>query len=336
MPAFAVLHLHAQAASSDFNLTTSPLPVLLTTKPGGSVSTTLRVQNSGTSPVHLNVSLKKFKADGTTGKPILLDKQPGDDYFDWVHFSATSFEADPGVWSAVGMTINTPADAAYGYYYAVVFSNANPTPAPSNTGSALNGGTAILTLLNVQAPGEKRQLGLYSFTAGKKLYEYLPVNFAVKVSNTGNILVSPSGSIFISRGSKTVATLDVNPASGNILPDSSRTFLASWNDGFPVFKQKTAGGQVVSDSHGQPIYQLSWDFSKVNHLRFGHYKAELLLTYNDGTKDVPLTGQVSFWVVPWKILPLIILLVILIGIGLWTSGRAIWKRFNKKSHKKGD
>lgn len=327
---FAVFKLSAHAAEPDFDLTTSPLPILLTTKPGGTVSTTLRVQNSGTKLTRLHVSLMKFKAEGTTGRPLLQKRAAGDSYFDWVHFSTTSFEAQPGAWNTIGMTINVPKEGAFGYYYAVVFSKeSTDTTQPTSNANQLHGATAVLVLLDVQTNGEKRQLQIKSFSADKHLYEYLPANFRVKVSNTGNIHGSPAGNIFILRGKKTIATIDVNPGSGNILPNSERDFNASWSDGFPVFVANTGTG-ARTDKYGQPVRSLKWDFSKANHLRFGHYTAHLLLTYDNGTRDVPMEAEVSFWVLPWKILPFILLLIALIGVGIWASSRGAVQRVRKK------
>src|SRR5258708_26245665 len=109
------------AAAGAFNLTTSPLPVVLTTTPGKPISTSLRVENSGTPPIRLKVDLLKFKANGTTGRPELLKRQPGDAFFDWVTFSRSSFVAEPGVWNDIAVTVKPPVNAAFGYYYAVVF-----------------------------------------------------------------------------------------------------------------------------------------------------------------------------------------------------------------------
>jgi hypothetical protein len=329
----ALSSLPALAAPA-FNLTTSPLPILLATKPGQTVSTKLRVQNSGTQAVNLRVDLKKFKADGVSGKPQLADRGAGDDYFDWVSFSPQRFKADPGVWNNVTMTIKVPADAGLGYYFAPVFSidsTSQGGPTATNA-SQLQGGTAILVLLDVQVPGEKRQLQISSFTANKHLYEYLPANFTVKIKNSGDIHLSPAGNIFITRGKKTIATLDVNPNGGNILPRSSRDFATAWSNGFPVFEIKRDHGQVVTDKRGQPVYRLNWNFGHANHLRFGHYTANLVLTYDNGTRDVPVTASVAFWVVPWKPLPFVLIAIVLIGIGLWTSGKNIYRR-SRRSRK---
>ena len=338
----SVLTYHLAAAAPTpsptpaFNLTTSPLPVELTTTPGKTVSTNLRVENSGTAPIKLKVSLLKFKAAGNNGKPLLLKRQPGDTFFDWVTFSQNSFIAQPGVWNNIQMTINPPQQAAFGYYYAVVFSQDTASQAPTTPDtSQLNGATATLVLLNVQTPGEKRQLTVTSFSTDKKLYEYLPVTFNIAVHNSGNIFTAPTGNIFISRDQKhDIAVLSVNDSQGNILAGSNRIFQTTWNDGFPVFAVQRDHGQIISDKHGKPVEQLQWNFSHANKLRFGHYYAHLTLVYNNGTQDVPIDAEVSFWVVPWKILPVILLFCVLVLIGLWSSGRAMTRWVRKKRAKR--
>src|SRR5476651_252875 len=77
----------AAAPTEGLNLTTSPLPVSLTTKPGTTITTNLRVRNSGTQVETLKVNLMKFSAYGEAGQPLLADRAPADTYFDWVTFS---------------------------------------------------------------------------------------------------------------------------------------------------------------------------------------------------------------------------------------------------------
>lgn len=317
-----------------FNLTASPLPIDLTTTPGKHVVTPLRVQNSGTTPVKIKVSLLKFKASGTNGQPELLKRAAGDDYFDWVSFSKTSFTAQPGVWNEVVMTISPPKEAAFGYYYAVVFGqDSSEAPSTPVTGK-LHGATATLILLDVHAPGEKRALEVTSFTATKKLYQYLPASFKITVHNTGNVHAVPTGDIFISRNHKhNIAVLPVNPNVGNTLPNSNRIFKVDWNDGFPVYTTKLVGDQIVSDKKGNPVQKLKWAFSDTNKFRFGRYYAHLLLTYDDGTKDVPIDAEVSFWVIPWKLILLIILVPLLPAIGVYLVMRRRVKKLRGKRTK---
>ena len=334
-PIFAPLSVFAAPPGADaaFNITSSPLPISLTTTPGKPVSTDLRVQNSGTQTANIKVSLLKFKSSDKTGKPLLIKQDPNKDtFFNWVTFSKTSFTAEPGEWNTVTMTIDPPSSAANGYYYAVLFSQDTSKTQVGPKSSKLAGATATLVLLDVQTPGQKRQLEVTAFKTDHKLYEYLPVNFTVSVKNTGNIHLIPAGDIFISRGhnKKNLAVISFNPNAGNVLPNSTRDFNSSWTDGFPVFETKRDNGQIVADKKGTPIQQLKYDFSKTDRLRFGKYYAHLLLTYNDGKKDIPIEAEVSFWVVPWKVIGLVILLIIAaIGYHRWSVKRAVSKHVKK-------
>src|SRR5581483_8941721 len=97
---------------------------------------------------------------------------------------------------------------------------------------------------------------------------------------------------------------------------SNRLFTVSWNEGFPVYKPVLdASGQPVKDKDGQPKQKLSWNFSQVSKLRFGHYTAKLALIYNDGSRDVPITGTLSFWVVPWRLLLGLLVVIVFMTIG---------------------
>ena len=350
LAAILVLAPALPAQAADFNLPASPLPINLTTKPGQTISTPLKVQNTGTQTVTINVGLKKFGPTDNTGKPTILDPAPSDDFIQWVHFSETSFKAEPNVWHTVTMTISPPKDSAFGYYYAVIFSHADgqTTTTTKNIHSTVKGAIASLVLLDVNAPGEKRQLAATKFTSKHKVYEYLPATFTVTVHNTGNVHAIPAGDIFIGRNSKSsIAALDLNQAHGNVLPNTDRQFEVSWNDGYPSYKPKTINGQVQSESSGTPRQTLSWDGFSFKRFRIGKYHAHLVMTYNNGTRDVPVEGDLGFWVFPWRLLIVItllalpsLLLLTIIGwvIILKLQGRsvreAVVARLSKRSEKK--
>ncbi len=327
--AWSVVPANTSAASvSGSDLTTSPVAVDLSAKPGQSISTTLQVQNNSPQPVTINVHLDKFKANGETGQAAIYSPAKDDNSVNWVSFSRSSFVAEPGVWNSVVATINLPTNAASGYYYAVLFEPQTAGTHGSST-DVIKGANAIFILLNANAGNEKRQLSVTGFTSQKSIYEYLPATFTMTVKNTGNIYVAPQGDVFISRtmNGKVLASLGVNSAAGNVLPDSSRQFSVSWQDGFPIFAPKRINGQIVSNSNGQPIEQLQWNSnSSFSKIRFGKYYAHLALVYNNGITNETTDAYVSFWVIPWKL----ILLVIVIIAALIT----IWVYF-KKSIKAG-
>jgi len=313
---------HAQSAPThDFAAAISPLPILLNVKPGDSVSTDLRVNNPSTHDEQLKVVLKTFTQDGSDGKVTLHDPTPADTYLSWISFSRTSFDAPPGLWQTVKMNINVPKTASFGYYFVVEFTSANPPAKTVGTGAALQGAVASFVLLNAESPGEVRQMRVTSFSADHRFYEFLPASFSIRLHNSGNVFAGAAGNIFIMRGSKQVGVINVNENHGLILPGSNRVFSSAWNEGFPVYKTVMANGQPVKDKNGNPKRQLSWNFSQVAHLRFGRYTAKLALVYNDGQHDIPISGEVSFWVVPWRLLIGLIIVVLFMGIGFWSSFR---------------
>ncbi len=303
----------AQSSVGSLNITTMPLPVSLTVKPGQVASTKLRVKNNGVSIESLSVGLMKFAAYGEEGKPALQDREAKDDYFDWVTFSRKQLEISPGEWGEVDMSIAVPATAAFGYYYAVTFTRANSSSSKPDQSTKVNGGTATLVLVDVDSGGAKRSLELVQFGVDKRVYEFLPASFYVRLKNTGNIHVVPTGTIYISKGGEQLAAVPLNQTSGNVLPGSVRRFVVEWDNGFPHYVTRESNG-AAELKDGKQSRELNWDISNLKNLRFGHYSAHITAVYFDGTRDVPIDGEVSFWVVPWRILIVgLILPLVIVG-----------------------
>src|SRR5688572_22126868 len=97
--------------SGDLHLITSPLPILLTVKPGGTATTDLRIKNGSTRTERLRVDMLKFGASGEEGQPALQDPAPTDEQFKWVSFSQSTFNAEPNEWKTIKMTIKVPRNA---------------------------------------------------------------------------------------------------------------------------------------------------------------------------------------------------------------------------------
>ncbi len=326
------LPVSAHAVEDGINLQISPLPIVMSSDPGKTVSSELRVRNAGTKDEKLKVTLRTFRAEGNEGKVVLKDRGPTDAHFDWVKFDRPTFEAPPNVWQSINMKITIPKSAAFGYYYAVQFER--ETPAEAQPGkNTVEGAIAIFVLLDVNNPGAKRMAEVVSFTADKKFYEFLPTEFSVVVRNTGNVHLSPRGNIFVQRDSKDkepITTIEINPNGGYVLPKSNRVYKASWTDGFPVYVPKTKDGQAVTKANGQPEQELKWDFSQVPKLRIGSYTANLVLVYDDGRRDVPLGANLDFWVIPWRLIGGGVVIALFVIIGLRSTGLSIWRRWRKR------
>lgn len=318
---------NASAQDGALRIVTSPLPISLVTAPGTTITTELKVKNAGTEAEDLKIDILKFNAYEDTGKPALHDLEPTDEFAKWVTFSEPSFTVLPEEWKTITATFTVPQEASFGYYYAFVFTRAGDQVDLAPQETAVVGGTATLVLLEARVPDAKREITVTEFSTDKTVYEFLPVNFTVSLKNSGNVHVAPRGNIFLSQGKdKNLALLELNPSKGSILPDSTRVFETSWKDGFPVYEEAIENGHVVLDERGVQTYHLTWNFENASHLRFGQYTATMLLAYDDGTRDVPIEGTVSFWVMPWRLLAGAVFIGIFFLVGMKSTLGKLWNR----------
>lgn len=294
----------APAAIEPVNLTVSPISVNLVTDPGQLATTSIKIRNNSESPEFLTLRLATFTANASGDAPIIRDFENNDPTKEWLSFSEESFRVSAGEWKTIQLSFSPPESAALGYYYAVLVERQTETIAAEGA-SVISGVPAILVLTEVRSPLAKKQLELVSFTATKRLYEYLPAEFKVVIKNTGNIQTLPIGDIFID-GQRTndISIMQLNPAKGMILPGTQRTYTVNWNEGFPKF---------VSERNelGEEETKLEWDFSQADTFRIGKFTATTLFVYDDGERDIPTESSVSFWVIPWRLIGIILLILLL-------------------------
>lgn len=325
------LGISNNSASAQINngsiITTSPISVNLATKPGSQISTNLEVQNDSSKPITIGVTLEEFKANGNNGQAQIYIPPPNTPSMNWVHFSRTSFNALPNVWNSITMTIDLPRTASLGYYYAVLFSPEYSPGISSNT--KIKGANAILVLLDAQTSADNYNLLIKSFVSTKTIYQYLPADFKIDVTNKGNIFSAPQGDIYITRSlnGPSIASIPFNSSGGNVLPGSNRVFTASWTNGFPVYQLKRYQNQVVSSKNGIPETTLNWNFKNISNFRIGRYYAHLVLVYSNGTRDIPVQSIVSFWVLPWVMIIVLLVIIAILCLGIWT----LFKPFIKKT-----
>jgi len=323
----------AQGAGN-YDVTVSPVFFDLTSNPGAQVSDKIRLRNNTDSAININIQVQRLSGD--INGNFSLSQNKSDESLNWVTFSQNAIVAKPLDWTEIPFTINIPKDAAYGYYYAITFSEVKNGQL-GKSGAQLTGAAAVPILLNVRKEGAKAEAKIVEFKTANYINEYLPVDFQIKIENTGNIHVKPHGNVFIDAGQgKDLAILDVNNTQGSILPQSARIFDTSWDDGFLVKEPVIQDGQPKLDKNGKPVYSLNINWNKLTSFRIGKYTANLLVVYDNGQKDIPMEATLSFWVFPYKVvggtlLGLIILVLILrFGIKRYIN-RELQKRTSKAS-----
>lgn len=318
--------------SQGFSLQVTPSPLVATIKPGQDSTLELRIRNTSSESQSLRMGIRSFNVNEDTGQVNLGDSAPRE-VTDFISFSQPTFSLKSGEIITQKILVKTPQTAGFTYSFAITVARQTPQR-PSDGAAAIEGSVAVFTLLNVDRQGATRKFELGEFSSQKRVYEYLPASFDLKLKNTGNTIIQPRGNIFIQRGSndsEPIATLPINQGGGYILPNTNRILNSSWNDGFPHY-------ETVSDSNGGQQQKLKWQWNNLSNFRIGKYTAKVVAIYDDGQRDVPVTTEITFWVIPWKIIGISSLILLLILVGAFTLLRRSTNVLKplKKRHKAKD
>ena len=310
----ALSFLAARPASA---LTITPVRMETEGDPGQVVQKEMTLINERTTAETYYVSYANFEAQGETGNPAFVE--PKDDIGTWIEAPKSVFLA-PGTSVVVPIKITIPKDAEPGGHFGTIFWGTTPTTvAPGEV--SIGAKTGMLVLLRVSGPISEKG-GLLEFaTKGKQtLYTSLPVDFYYRFENAGSDRIKPTGTVKIRNMiGMTAATLPGNPVDGNILPKSVRRFETSW--------QGKDGDKLLTDTEDENF------FDKVKreyrNFGFGYYKANLKLSY--GTAEEVARGSVSFWVFPWHLLIVALILFFVVSFILFEEVRAYNRWVIKKA-----
>ena len=260
-------------------------PVLnLTADPGQNLEAKISILDVSPSPLIVSGEVNDFIAAGEDGTPkLLLEEGETSPYSlkKWID-PLPRLTLKPKQAENFPVSIRIPADAAPGGYFAVVRFTAS-APDIDQTGVSLSAslGTLILVRVNGDAKEGLSIEEFYTSVAGSKssLFEGIPIDFTVRVKNTGSVHEQPAGQAIITdMFGNPVGAVNINLDTRNVLPGSIRKFEAPLDSA------------VIG-----------------NRILFGRYTANLTMTYGADKKTV--TESLTFWVIPWKLI-----LAVIIGI----------------------
>ncbi len=307
---------------SAFNYQVRPTVFDFTTSPGSTLNEEVKLFNNSTSSNILKIQIKRIDPNDTTGNIHLSNFPPGDDSAHWLKFNSYQVVTPPQQWTTVPFQITIPKDAAYGYYWAIVFST--EPPGLHQTGASLVGSVAVPILLVAQKGGVNYTASFTRFDTDQGFYEYPPVTFRMDFKNEGNVHLRPIGNIFIKDWQgKSVATLNINPSGGATLPGGTRTYTVDWDDSFITYETKMQNGQPVYNSSGIIEKTPVIHFNKLLDMRIGQYTATAILVVQTDQRDVPYQLTTTFFIFPWKIIAGVVIIALLILLGLTFSIRSL-------------
>ena len=272
----------------------------------GTVETrTIIVRNVTERPQTARAVIDDFGASANeSGTPNLLI---GDDAVENYPYSIKPFVLSiddlllqPGEEREVLVTFSVPDDTAPGVYFGLVrllTLNEADLDGVEEAAVALNASVGVVYLIDV--PGETvEQVTLEEISVVKdgssgSLFSSPPDSVAIRLNNTGNTFQAPFGKVLIKNWSGDVVfEYEINSTDprGNVLPESIRRFEDQIENIGP----------------------------------FGRYTVEANISYGDGSNLI--TDRVTFWVVPWTTVGLVVLGLVAVSF----AGTRGLKAYNKR------
>jgi hypothetical protein len=285
--AFAATPAPTQSSTANNGqaLEIAPPLLYLTVNPGQTVKTQILIRDISSGNLIVTGQVNDFVADGESGTPkVLLNNNENDPYSlkNWVSALPT-LELIPKQIKTLPVTLNIPANASPGGHYGVIRFTAT-APSLQGNGVSLSASLGALVLLTVSGKiTENLTVQEFSVNHGGTtgtVFGSGPVNFVERLKNNGNVHVQPTGQVTVTdMFGKKVGAVNVNSPPGNVLPGSIRKF-------------------------SEPL-----DSSVIGNKKlFGRYTAKLNVTY--GTSKKALTASLTFWVIPYRTIAIVIILLV--------------------------
>lgn len=280
-------------------VTLSPVRIEVAGDPGSVLRANVKILNEEDLAVTLYKSAEGFEGEGETGTPKLNGSTEG--LPSWISTQA-EVKIEAGEVTEIPVAIVVPSGTEPGGYYGALCWNSNP-PGLTDPGVAIGSKICSIVLVNVNgAVKEGGGILEYFLTREKKFYNALPVSFTYRFQNSGNALVKPEGEITVKNifGIK-AKVLNANNVEGNVLPRGGiRKYEVLWTKSANDFKEIDGIKGFFN------IAKYQW-----KNFALGRFTAQLDLSF--GLKDKATeTKKISFWVIPWQLLVLIIIALILL------------------------
>lgn len=288
----------------------SPTIVTMDVDPGESTTMNLQLRNVSGEELVVSGDINDFVASDEGGAPrVIMDEEDAADnpysLRDWVEPLPETL-LEPGNIETLTANITVPENASPGGHYGIIRYSGSP-PELEGTGVSLAASVGTLVLLTVSGDIET-SVELEEFFIAKdgeagNFFESTPLTLVQRIRNSGNVHVQTTGQVTIrDMFDRELASANVNLARNNILPDSIRRF------------------------------EQNVDSSLIGNKRlFGRYSAELNLVYGD---EQTLTDTITFWVIPYRLIGLIILLLALGYLGLHYSLKRYRKRILSQARRR--
>jgi hypothetical protein len=264
-------------AQSALGLTAIPPRLEITAKPGQILTKEIKVRNESKVEKTISTSVRDFIVTDDLGTPLQIENTDQSmnrwTASSWIQTSPSILKIKPGETKSIVLTVITPDNALAGGHYAMVLHTPSSDVNITQTGAAVE--TNVGTLVYITVPGDITENASIKEFSAPKFSEYGPINFKTIVSNLSDIHITPAGSINV-YNTFGLKTAQIKLDNTNIFPYTSREFINTLD----------------------------------RKLMLGRYKAQITAAY--GTTGQLLVATLFFWVIPYKLIALLVAIVVII------------------------
>lgn len=272
--------------SSASALTISPPIAEVSLDPGVQTNVQIKLFNETEKTLTLYTEIVNWSAQDETGTPAFALDEQAFGFATWITLNEGPIIVEPLENIALIGSIMPPQDADPGGHYAAIFFSENP-PNTEGGGQVAIGSKVTALLLGEVAGDIQAEGRIRSFTTDSFMNR-LPVDFALRFENTGNIHLRPTGSITISNiFGGTTDSIDVNTTKGATLPGQIRQYSAVWEK------------NMVDDTNTGFFNEFKNEW---NNFALGKYTASASLTSETEEGFITHNAETSFWVIPWRVM----------------------------------
>lgn len=266
--------------------------------PGQSAEMSFQIRNDFNYPQTYYFNAANMNLYGEEGGANFDEQIAGtEDLASWIEFENNQLGMKPGELKDFDFKINVPDYAEPGGHYAAIFVSTKPGEV-DQSGVGIRAKTGVLLFVTVSGDIIE-ELSVEEFSLEKKFYTRPPVDFVLRLKNTGTVHHVPNGNIVLkSMLGREKALVDANPKRSYILPDSIRKYHPTWRSDLPTEKQGFFKELML----------------EIRNFSFGRYSANLEINY--GSEGGTIEDEVSFWVMPWRLMLLVLIILILIVLYL--------------------
>ena len=271
-------------------LRASPFRIEETVQPGETITSFITITNVSGQTNTFYGEVRDFVPRGEGGEARLIfdeDSKMQNSLSDWVSLPTDEVRMGPGERREIPISFEVPEDASPGGYYGAIVFGPDSGEVEEGEGAVVSLARQVGVLALFQVEGEVDETArIREFRTDQSIYNApFNVEFVTRLENLGNVHIKPIGSIKVENiFGQEVATKQVNPPGGNVLPETIRRFENSWEDEFG----------------------------------FGRYDATLSLSFGTppdqggaGIQTAVMTT--GFWILPVRLIAGIIIGLILIG-----------------------